>query len=114
MPANIREIKGRMKAVGNIQRITKTMQLIASARFQAMQKKATQSQAYTRKITEMVAELAKSLGGDGEVSHPLIAAPSPKVGRELVLVLTSERGLCGAYNGNVMRKALRTLRDDLG
>ena len=41
MPANIREIKGRIKAVGNIQRITKTMQLIASARFQKLQKRAT-------------------------------------------------------------------------
>ncbi len=114
MPANIREIKGRMKAVGNIQRITKTMQLIASARFQAMQKKATQSQAYSAKIVEMVGELAASLGGDGDISHPLLAAPAPAVGRERVLILTSERGLCGAYNGNVMRKGLTYIRDQQG
>jgi F-type H+-transporting ATPase subunit gamma len=116
MPANIREIKGRMKAVGNIQRITKTMQLIASARFQAMQKKATQSQAYTRKIREMVGELAAALGGSGggDITHPLIVPPDPPVGKELVLVLTSERGLCGAYNGNVMRKALGYVRDEQG
>ena len=114
MPANIREIKGRMKAVGNIERITKTMQLIASARFQAMQKKATQSQAYTQKIGEMVGELAAALGSGGEISHPLISPPDTPTGKELVLVLTSERGLCGAYNGNVMRTALRYLRDDQG
>ena len=114
MPANIREIKGRMKAVGNIQRITKTMQLIASARFQAMQKKATQSQAYTAKIGEMVGELASALASGGDISHPLIAPPASPANKELVLVLTSERGLCGAYNGNIMRKALGYARDEQG
>ena len=114
MPANIREIKGRMKAVGNIERITKTMQLIASARFQAMQKKATQSQAYTQKIGEMVGELAAALGTGGDISHPLISPPDTPANKELVLVLTSERGLCGAYNGNVMRKGLRYVRDEQG
>ena len=117
MPANIREIKGRMKAVGNIQRITKTMQLIASARFQAMQKKATQSQAYSAKIVEMVGELAASLGGGAggsDISHPLLSAPPSPAGKERVLVLTSERGLCGAYNGNVMRKGLAYIRQQPG
>jgi len=114
MPANIREIKGRIKAVGNIERITKTMQLIASARFQAMQKKATQSQAYTRKIGEMVGELAAALGTGGEISHPLISPPATPANKELVLVLTSERGLCGAYNGNVMRTGMRYIRDEQG
>ncbi|MEM6856112.1 MAG: ATP synthase F1 subunit gamma, partial [Planctomycetota bacterium] len=110
----IREIKGRMKAVGNIERITKTMQLIASARFQAMQKKATQSQAYTQKIGEMVGELAAALGTGGDISHPLISPPDTPANKELVLVLTSERGLCGAYNGNVMRTGLRYVRDEQG
>ena len=114
MPANIREIKGRMKTVGNIQSITKTMQLIASSRFQKMQKKATQSQAYTQKIREMVGELARALGEAGDISHPLIARPTSPTGKELVLVLTSERGLCGAYNANIMRTASRYLRDELG
>ncbi|MEM9419747.1 MAG: ATP synthase F1 subunit gamma [Planctomycetota bacterium] len=114
MPANIREIKGRMKAVGNIQRITKTMQLIASARFQAMQKKATQSQAYTKKIGEMVGELAAALGSGGDISHPLISPPDTPANKELVLILTSERGLCGAYNGNVMRTGLSYIREEQG
>lgn len=114
MPANIREIKGRMKAVGNIERITNTMQLIASARFQEMQKQATQSQAYAQKIGEMVGELAAALAAGGDISHPLIAPPAKPANKELVLVLTSERGLCGAYNGNVMRKALGYARDEQG
>lgn len=114
MPANIREIKGRIKAVKNIQRITKTMQLIASARFQAMQKKATQAHAYADRIQAMVGEVSRSLGSAEELSQPLLQAPSPTVGRTLVLVLTSGRGLCGSYNTRVLRAAEAVFADGLG
>ena len=110
MPANIREIKGRIKAVGNIQRITKTMQLIASARFQKLQKRATEAQAYTRKVSEVVGEVASSLGGE-DVNLPLATPPAKPSGRELILVLSASRGFCGAYNANVMRPAVKHIRD---
>ncbi len=110
MPANIREIKGRMKAVKNIQRITKTMQLIASARFQAMLKKATQGQAYADRIQAMVGQVAAAIAGDDSVGdQPLLTPPSESPNRTLVLVLTSDRGLCGSYNTNVMRVAQQEL-----
>ncbi|MEM9415690.1 MAG: ATP synthase F1 subunit gamma [Planctomycetota bacterium] len=108
MPANIREIKGRIKAVGNIKRITHTMQLIASAKFQQMQKRATDAQAYTRKVAAVVGEVASTMD-PSEADLPLISPPAKAAGKELLLVLTSSRGLCGAYNGNVMRKALAHL-----
>lgn len=110
MPANIREIKGRIKAVGNIQRITKTMQLIASARFQKLQKRATEAQAYTRKVSEVVGEVASSLGGE-DFDLPLATPPSKPAGRELILCLSASRGFCGAYNANVMRPAIRHIRE---
>lgn len=110
MPANIREIKGRIKAVGNIQRITKTMQLIASARFQKLQKRATEAQAYTRKVSEVVGEVASSLGGE-DVNLPLAAPPSKPAGKELILILSASRGFCGSYNTNVMRPAIQHIRD---
>lgn len=110
MPANIREIKGRIKAVGNIQRITKTMQLIASARFQKLQKRATEAQAYTRKVSEVVGEVASSLGGE-DLDLPLAMPPSKPAGRELILVLSASRGFCGSYNANVMRPAVQHIRD---
>ena len=110
MPANIREIKGRIKAVGNIQRITKTMQLIASARFQKLQKRATEAQAYTRKVSEVVGEVASSLGGE-DLDLPLATPPSKPAGRELILVLSASRGFCGSYNANVMRPAVQHIRD---
>jgi len=97
-----------MKAVANIRRITKTMQMIATARFQAMQKRAVNAQAYARHITQIVTELASSVGR--EVSNPLLTPPSPPAGRELLLVITSNRGLAGAYNANVLRAAMAQLR----
>ena len=110
MPANIREIKGRIKAVGNIQRITKTMQLIASARFQKLQKRATEAQAYTRKVSEVVGEVASSLGGE-DVNLPLASPPAKATGKELILILSASRGFCGSYNTNVMRPAIQHIRD---
>lgn len=110
MASGTRDIKGRIKAVGNIKRITKTMQMIATARFQAMQKRATEAQAYTRRIGEVVSELAANLGSTGEVSHPLLSAPKPPVGRQLVLVISSNRGLCGGYNANLLRAAMTQIR----
>lgn len=108
--AKTREIKGRMKAVGNIQRITKTMQMIATARFQAMQRKATAAQAYADKLGEVVGELAAALQGEGDVSSPLLAPSSVSPSRELVLTITSNRGLCGGYNAGVLRTAMAEMR----
>jgi F-type H+-transporting ATPase subunit gamma len=105
-----REIKGRIKAVGNIQRITKTMQMIATARFQAAQRRATSSRPYTRKIAELVQDLVAASGGDQPLAHPLLQAPSPKTGRQLLLVITSNRGLCGGYNASLLRTAAQFLR----
>jgi F-type H+-transporting ATPase subunit gamma len=115
--AKTREIKRRIKAVANIKRITKTMQMIATARFQAAQKRATSSKPYASKIGELVGELAAaakaSAGEDGAgLSHPLLKAPEPATRKELVLVLTSNRGLCGGYNGNILRTALGFIRNN--
>ena len=105
MAGKTREIKGRIKAVANIQRITKTMQMIATAKFQSALKRATAAKPYTEKIAELVTEVARAQAG--EVSHPMLRQPAgdPSKRRELLLVITSNRGLCGAYNANVLREA---------
>jgi F-type H+-transporting ATPase subunit gamma len=108
--AGTRDIKGRIKAVGNIERITRTMQLIATARFQSMQKRATEAQAYTQRISEVVSELAANLGETGEVSNPLLSSPKPAAGKHLVLVISSNRGLCGGYNANLLRTAMAEIK----
>jgi F-type H+-transporting ATPase subunit gamma len=100
--AQIRELKKRMVAVRTIQRITKTMQMIATAKFTAALARAKATRPYTDRIRGLVGEVAAAAGDD--FSHPLMKSPATPSGRELVLVVTSDRGLCGAYNGNVLRK----------
>src|SRR4051794_34755100 len=105
--AKARAIIIRRKAVQNIRKITRTMELIATARFKKALDRATEAEAYTRKIAELVADLGTTAL---TVSHPLLEAREP-VKRSLLLVLTSNRGLAGGYNGNVLRAASRTLQD---
>jgi len=108
--AKAREVRKRMKAVANIRRITKTMQMIATSKFARAQQRALATKPFTEGIFDLVRELAAKAGN---ISHPLINGPSggPK-GGELLLVITSDRGLCGPYNGNVLRAARDHVRKD--
>ncbi len=106
--AQIRELKKRMIAVRTIQRITKTMQMIATAKFTAALGRAKATRPYTDRIRGLVGEVSAAAGSD--FSHPLMQAPASPAKRELVLVITSDRGLCGAYNGNVLRKSMGTIK----
>lgn len=99
--ANLRALVKRRKAIRNIRKITKTMELIATSRFQRALRRATEADAYTRKIAELAADLSQNAG---EVAHPLLET-RPKIRKVLVLVLTSNRGLCGGYNGGILRAA---------
>jgi F-type H+-transporting ATPase subunit gamma len=103
--ANLRALVKRRKAVRNIRKITKTMELIATARFKKALDRATEADAYTRKIAELAADLSKNAG---EVSHPLLAVRPVK--KALLLVITSNRGLCGGYNGSILREAVAATR----
>lgn len=98
--AKARKIVKRRKAVQNIRKITQTMQLIATARFQKCLRRATASRPYTEKITEMI----QTLSGLESVDHPLLR-PNQGVARSILLAITSNRGLCGAYNASLLRLA---------
>lgn len=105
-----REIKKRIKAVGNIQRITRTMQMIATSKFAKAQNRAVATKPYTEGVFELVTKLAAS---SGELSHPLVDGPAEGTrpgADELTLIITSDRGLCGPYNANVLRLAMRQVR----
>ena len=108
--AKARAIIKRRKAVRNIKKITKTMQMIATAKFQKSLKRAVGTKPYTMKVRELVAEVARSAG---DVDHPLLRT-TEKPKRAAVIVITSNRGLAGAYNGNVIRKAITAIRREQG
>lgn len=98
--ANARLIIKRRKAVTNTRKITRTMQLIATARFQQAFNRATATKPYTTKITQLVQEL--SAAAEGEKEHYLMRE-NTEARKDIVLVLTSNRGLCGGYNANILR-----------
>jgi F-type H+-transporting ATPase subunit gamma len=108
--AKARAIVKRRKAVRNIRKITKTMQMIATAKFQKSLRRAVGTKPYSLKVRELVRELASSVGN---VDHPLLRRPTEKdrKNRIALLVITSNRGLAGAYNGNVLRAAMHFIRD---
>jgi F-type H+-transporting ATPase subunit gamma len=97
--AKARALDKRRKSIRNIRKITRTMELIATARYKKAQDRATAATAYTKRITQVVADLANA---GLEVSHPLLE-PHDKNERAILLVLTANRGLCGGYNGSVFR-----------
>lgn len=105
--AKARAIIKRRKAVDNIRKITRTMELIATARFRKAMDRAVEAEAYTRKIAEMASDLG---GSSPSTPHPLYEKREP-VANALLLVLSSNRGLAGGYNGNVLRAALRDYQD---
>jgi F-type H+-transporting ATPase subunit gamma len=99
--ANPRVLDKRRRSVRNIRKITRTMELIATARFKKAMDRASAATAFTNRMTNLVRDLLVS---GLEVSHPLLE------GRETIrnatlLVLTANRGFCGGFNGNVNRAA---------
>ena len=105
--AKARAIIKRLKAVKNIRKITRTMELIATARFKKAMDRASDAAAYTEKIFQIVADLSNS---DLSFSHPLLTQPDEQT-KNVLLVLTSNRGLCGGYNGSVLRNVTRRIKD---
>lgn len=100
--ANARALDKRRKSIRNIRKITRTMELIATARFKKAMDRAAAAQDYTDRITQIVRDLA---GAGLEVSHPLLS-DRPEAKTASMLMLTSNRGLCGGYNGGVIRAAM--------
>lgn len=99
--ANRRVLVKRRKAARNIRKITRTMQLIATARFQAAHNRAVASRPYTDKLAQLVGDMARAAEG---LDHPLMQTPESEE-RSAAVVLTSTRGLCGGYNANILRLA---------
>ena len=105
--AKARALDKRRKSIRNIRKITRTMELIATARFKKAMDRAHAATAYTKRITRLVADLATS---GLTVTHPLLEGRE-KTERAVLLVLTANRGLCGGYNGNVQRAAFHRYAD---
>ncbi|MBU9766110.1 F0F1 ATP synthase subunit gamma [Mycobacterium sp. TNTM28] len=100
MAATLRELRGRIRSASSIKKITKAQELIATSRIAKAQARVDAARPYATEITNMLTELA----GASALDHPLLVErANPK--RAGVLVVSSDRGLCGGYNANVLRRA---------
>src|ERR1700731_1067722 len=100
MAATLRELRGRIRSAGSIKKITKAQEMIATSRIGKAQARLHAARPYAVEITRMLTTLAE----EAALDHPLLVErPEPK--RAGVLVVSSDRGLCGAYNSSVFRRA---------
>ncbi|GAB16889.1 ATP synthase gamma chain [Gordonia effusa NBRC 100432] len=107
--ASIRELRSRIRSVQSTKKITKAQELIATSRITKAQARVAAAKPYSQEMTTVLSELASSAGS---LDHPLLVErENPK--RAAVLVVTSDRGMCGGYNSNVL-KATRELLSLLG
>ena len=99
--ASIRDLRNRIKSVGSIRQITRAMEMVATTKLRRFQDKAVSSRPYAREIAGLVGRLAAALGDD-VADRPLFRAGAGE--RVAILLVSSDRGLCGAYNSNLFRK----------
>jgi len=104
----LRELKGRIKSVSNIQQITRAMEMVSTTKLRRFQDRAIGSRPYTEEITALVGHLAAVLGDEVD-DRPLFQ--SGRGNRVALLVVSSDRGLCGAYNSNLFKALENWLRD---
>jgi F-type H+-transporting ATPase subunit gamma len=100
MAATLRELRGRIRSAGSIMKITKAQEMIATSRIARAQARVEAARPYAAEITSMLTNLAN----ESALDHPLLVErENPR--RAGVLVVSSDRGLCGAYNANVFRRS---------
>jgi len=103
--ASLREIRRKIKSVKSTQQITKAMKMVAAARLRRAQARILSARPFAQKMEELMTNLLIKI--DGEQVHPLFAKRQGE--RRVLLLVTSDRGLCGAFNTNLIRETLKYL-----
>lgn len=104
--ANLRDIKNRIASVKSTQQITKAMKMVSAARFRKAEEAITSNRPYSNKMLEVLGSLALRTEQD---AHPLLVRREPK--NIALVVFTSDRGLCGSFNGSLIRSIDRFFRE---
>ncbi|SDS96889.1 F-type H+-transporting ATPase subunit gamma [Paenibacillaceae bacterium GAS479] len=107
MAKGMREIKRSIKSKQNMKQITKAMEMVAAAKLRRAQEAALSARPYTDKIREVVSSIA---AGSGNIKHPMLQKREVK--KTAYLIITSDRGLAGGYNINVLRKLMSTIAEN--
>ncbi len=105
--ANLKEIRGRISSVTSTQQITKAMKMVAAAKLRRAQDRITQMRPYAERLSSILANLSASL--DADASNVFTQArPVEKV---LIVTVTADRGLCGAFNTNIVKAAISLIQE---
>src|SRR3989442_8295739 len=108
--ANLLDIRRRIKSVKNTQQITKAMKMVSAAKLKRAQNRVINARPFANKMTEVLAELAKHTPED--FHHPLLDQRGDE--RYLVVLITADKGLCGAFNTNLLKAAQAFLKENSG
>ncbi len=103
--ATLQDIRRRIRSVQSTQKITRAMKLVAAAKLRRAQERILEARPYAARMAELVGALVRGLGED---KHPLLVRREGP--RKLYVVITADKGLCGAFNSNVVRRAAELLR----
>ncbi|KJS68510.1 MAG: ATP F0F1 synthase subunit gamma [Peptococcaceae bacterium BICA1-7] len=104
--ANIRDLRRRIKGIKSTQQITKAMKAVSAARMRKAQENVTAARPYAKRLVGVLGRVASVVSG---VKHPLLDVREPK--KVAYVVITADRGLCGGFNSNVIRKAAAEIKD---
>ncbi len=107
MSGALKEVRNRIQSVKSTQQITKAMKMVSAAKLRRAQDAIIQMRPYAKKLQEMLSNIVSSAGGDVNMALT-IERPVEKV---LVIVITSDRGLCGGYNSNLIKLAKVVLNE---
>jgi F-type H+-transporting ATPase subunit gamma len=107
MSGALKEVRNRIKSVQSTQQITKAMKMVSAAKLRRAQDAITQMRPYAQKLQEMLGNIVSNSDGDVKVA---LAAERP-IEKVLVIVVTSDRGLCGGYNSNLIKLAKQVIKD---
>ncbi|MCK5237850.1 MAG: ATP synthase F1 subunit gamma [Deltaproteobacteria bacterium] len=105
--ATLKDIQRRIKSVKNTQQITKAMKMVSAAKLRRAQEEIVAARPYADKISDIVASLSENVK---HVTHPLLN--KGKTGKVELIILTSDRGLCGGFNSNILRAAERFINEN--
>lgn len=111
--ASFREIRGRIRSVKNISQITRAMEMVAASRMRRAIQRVTATRPYTERINAVIANLAGVAGrAEGEERFPLL--DQRPIARVAIILITPDKGLCGALNSNIIRRASRYMLNEAG
>jgi len=107
MPGQLKEVRNRIKSVQSTQQITKAMKMVSAAKLRKAQDAIIQMRPYAQKLQEMLSNIVSN--SDGSVSMKL--ATERPVNKVLIILVTSDRGLCGGYNANLVKMARQLINE---